>query len=109
MVTKTRETAPPSLDQVEHTDDVVEFTLRCVMALAPNLSETIARMAEAHVRESFGGARVYVGRRCGDGAAARNEAIRRDHAAGERIGMLERRYGLGRIQLWRIINGVPNR
>ena len=38
-----------------------------------------------------------------DDGATRNAAIRRDYRAGER------RYGLGRVQLWRIINDVPNR
>lgn len=107
MVTKTRDQAP-QLDQVEHADDVVEYTLRCVMALAPSLSEAIVAAVEQQVRDSFGGVRVYVGRRGSESASSRNEAIRRDHAAGERIGLLERRYGLGRTQLWRIINGVPN-
>jgi len=58
---------------------------------------------ELGVVAAFGGARVYVGKRAGEGAATRNAAIRRDYRAGER------RYGLGRVQIWRIINDVPNR
>jgi Mor family transcriptional regulator len=108
MVKKSTEPNPDLLHTVEHTDDVVEYTLRVVLALAPGLSQAITRTAEAQVRSTFGGARVYVGRRSGEGTAARNEAIRRDYRNGERLELLERRYGIGRTQIWRIVNDVPS-
>ena len=96
------------LASVQHTDDVVEYTLRCVLAMAPQLSEavrqSIARDASLQVREVFGGERAYIGRRPGDGRFARNAQIRRDYKAGERIPLLQRRYGLSPARLWQIIN-----
>lgn len=105
-------TAPPPADlsaalaAVEHTDDVVEYTLRVVFALAPQFEAAVRKAAERHVRELFGGSQVYVPRRAGDGRATRNDAIRRDYRNGERIGLLARRYGLSTAQIWRIVNGV---
>lgn len=119
MVTKSKTPAPAAqptaqppadlsaaLAAVEHTDDVVEYTLRVVMAMAPGFSAAAREAAERHVRELFGGSQVYVPRRTGDGRAERNDQIRRDHRAGERIGLLARRYGLSPAQIWRIVNGV---
>jgi Mor family transcriptional regulator len=114
MVTKARtaktEAAPaaPNFDAlaaVEHTDDVVEFQLRCVLALAPQLSEAIAQAAAAYTRSLFGGSRAYIASRAGEGTSARNAAIRRDYLLGERIGLLSRRYGVSERQVLRIIKG----
>ena len=108
----TGKTAPPPADlsaalaAVEHTDDVVDYTLRVVFALAPQFEAAVREAAERHVRELFGGSQVYVPRRAGDGRASRNDAIRRDYRNGERIGLLARRYGLSETQVWRIVNGV---
>jgi Mor family transcriptional regulator len=118
VMSKTRQTAnsgkaaPPPADlsarlaAVEHSDDVVEYTLRVVMAMAPGFSAAAREAADRHVRELFGGSRVYVPRRTGDGRAERNDKIRRDYRAGERIGFLARRYGLSETQIWRIVNGM---
>lgn len=116
MVSKTRQPKPDlltaadqapdcaaALAQVAHTDDVVEYTLRCVLALAPGLSEAVARLAEAQVRGTFGGDRVYVARRQGEGTSERNAAIRRDFARGERVELLVRRYGVSRTHVYRIL------
>lgn len=115
---KTRQTAnsgkiappPPDLSAVlaavEYTDDVVEYTLRVVIAMAPDFSAAVREAAERHVREMFGGSQVYVPRRAGDGRALRNDAIRSDYRSGERIGLLARRYHLSPTQIWRIVNGV---
>lgn len=94
--------------QVAHTDDIVEYTLRCVLAMAPQLTEAIQQniyqSVNQQVREVFGGERTYISRRPGDGRFARNAQIRRDYKAGERIPLLQRRYGLSRARLWEIIN-----
>ncbi len=94
------------LAQIPPTEDVVEYTLRVVFALAPQFEAAVREAAERHVREMFGGSQVYVPRRAGDGRASRNDAIRRDYRNGERIGLLARRYGLSETQVWRIVNGV---
>lgn len=95
-----------ALAAAEYSDDVVEYTLRVVMAMAPGISPDVRAAAERHVREMFGGSQVYVPLRAGDGRASRNEAIRRDYRNGERIGLLARRYHLSPAQIWRIVNGV---
>lgn len=96
------------LDSVKHTDDVVEYTLRCVLAMAPQLSESIrqsiATDVSQQVRGVFGGERAYISRRPGEGRYARNAQIRRDYKAGERIPLLQRRYDLSPARLWQIIN-----
>lgn len=98
----------PTLADVPHTDDVVEYTLRCVLAMAPGLTAAIQAHIKAsagqHVREVFGGERVYITRKPGEGRSARNAQIRRDYKAGERIPLLERRYALSAARLWQIIN-----
>jgi Mor family transcriptional regulator len=105
MVTKSDVKDPASvLAKVPASDDIVEYTLRCVLALAPELSDAIRKSASQQVREMFGGERVYVSRRPGEGRFVRNAQIRRDYKSGERIPLLERRYGLSPAHLWRIIN-----
>lgn len=98
----------PTLGAIQHTDDVVEYTLNCVLAMAPGLSEAIRqhikKATNDHVRSLFGGERAYVSRRPGDGRFARNAQIRRDYKAGERIPLLQRRYNLSPARLWQIIN-----
>jgi Mor family transcriptional regulator len=98
----------PNLAEVPHTDDVVEYTLRCVLAMAPELTEAIRQSIQKDVSEQvrgvFGGERAYISRRPGEGRFARNAQIRRDYKAGERIPLLQRRYGLSPARLWQIIN-----
>lgn len=119
MVTKSKTHAPDAqptalppadmqarLAQIPPTEDVVDYTLQVVFALAPQFEAAVREAAERHVRELFGGSRVYVPRRTGDGRAERNDQIRRDYRAGERIGFLARRYGLSETQVWRIVNGM---
>lgn len=111
MVSKTHAPPPaayPSdanarLAAVPHTDDVVEYTLRCVLALAPSLSKTITEAADRQVRDLFGRSTAYVAVRAGDGRTSRNDAIRRDHLRGERVAYLCRRYNLTRSQIHRIL------
>ncbi len=86
------------LQRVPYTDDPVEFTLRCVAALAP-LPESVARAAEEHVRHFFGESAESRAR----AFEARNEQIRRLHQHGERPGFIARRYGLSRSQVHRIL------
>lgn len=98
----------PTEIEVQHTDDVVEYTLRCVLAMAPQLTEAIRQHIRQgvndQVRSVFGGERAYISRRPGEGRFARNAQIRRDYKAGERIPLLQRRYGLSAARLWQIIN-----
>lgn len=85
------------------TDDIVQDMLSLVMSLAPNFTQALADQVDAQVRERWGGDEPYIARRRGEGRSARNAAIRRDYLAGERLGLLERRYGLSERQLLRIV------
>ena len=90
------------LARVEHCDDVLEFFSRCLLALAPALSDEVTA-AGRQVRDTFGGERVHIARRPGEGRSARNEAIRRDFQRGERVPLLMRRYSLSRWQITRVL------
>lgn len=98
-----RQAAQQALARVQHSDDIIDYTLACVLAMAPELSQALLQQASAQVRDTFGGDRVYVSRRAGEGSSARNAQIKRDYLAGEHIPLLERRYGLKRSRLWEII------
>ncbi len=56
--------------------------------------------------KDYAGERVYIGQPLDVRArqSARDRAIKRDHAAGERIALLMRRYGLSRSRINQIIN-----
>lgn len=97
--------AAADLGAIEMTDDVVDYTLRCVLAMAPAFSAHLAKV-ETHVRQQFGGEAVWVAKR--RDVESRNHAIRQDFARGERPQLLARRYKLSPVQIWRIVNGVPN-
>jgi Mor family transcriptional regulator len=84
-------------------DDIVADILRRVLALAPQFNAELAQRIDREVRETWGGDRPYIARRAGEGTSARNDAIRRDHQAGERTGLLCRRYGLTPRQIQRIL------
>ena len=114
MVKKAKTTEPYSTDlinmaadlrTIEMTDDVVDYTLRCVLAMAPAFKAHLAQV-ETHVRQQFGGEAVWVAKR--RDIEARNSSIRQDFERGERPQLLARRYKLSPVQIWRIVNGVPN-
>lgn len=95
-----------NLANVQHTDDVVEYAIRCVLAMAPAMTAALQRQIQAaassKVREVFGGERCYINHR---ERQIRDDQIRRDYQAGERIPLLERRYRLKKSRLLEIING----
>lgn len=97
-----------TLAAVALTDDVIEYTIACALALSPpelraELRQHIATHASKQARRVFGGDRVYIAIRAGEGHSSRNAAIRRDYLAGEHLNLLERRYGIKRSRLWEII------
>lgn len=91
------------LAEVPVTDDIVQYTLACVMALAPRTSAALQAAVDRQVRDAFGGDEVWIA----DGAAQlrkeRDDKIKRDYLAGERIELLERRYKLGRRRIFQIL------
>ena len=92
-----------ALRHVEHSDDVVEYALRCIAAIKPDLEAGVLDAAEQHVREQFGGERVYVGKRRGQGMVERNAEIRRLHLRGERVQFIARKFGLTRQRVTQIL------
>ena len=102
--------SPTVLASVPVTEDVIEYTIACALALSPpelraELRAHIALHTSQQARRIFGGDRMYISRRAGEGHSQRNEQIKRDYLAGEHIPLLERRYGLAKSRLWEIIKG----
>ena len=84
-------------------DIVADIVGRAVRAgLAPEHANAIEREARAH----WGGDRPYIAHRSGADQSARNNAIRREHARGERVEYLERKYQLSRRRIYAIL-GQP--
>jgi Mor family transcriptional regulator len=88
-------------------DDIVADILRRLVQLTPGFSAAVLQQVERDIRAHWGGDRPYIARRAGEGTSARNEAIRRDHQAGERTGLLCRRYRLTPRQIQRILRREP--
>lgn len=102
---------------VPATDDLIDDVLDAVLQLAPSFCaalvqhrDQLAAMALAisdQKHREYAGDRVYIPGTTESARrerSARNRAIQRDHQAGERIALLERRYSLSRTALWKIIN-----
>lgn len=87
-------------------EDIVDDVLRRVIEMAPGFSEALARQIARDVRHEWAGetSRVcYIARRDDEVRSRRNEAIRRDYLAGERIGLLSRRYHLSERRILQIL------
>lgn len=93
-----------ALQHVPHSDDIVEYLLRCIAAMTPRLEAGILDAAEQQVREQFGGERVYVGKRRGQGLVERNAEIRRLYERGERVAFIARKFSLSRFRVHAILN-----
>lgn len=89
--------------EADNPDDFVDQVLATVRALVPGLSADLCDRASAAIRERWGGDRPYIARRAGEGRSGRNESIRRDYQRGERLALLERRYGLTQRRLLQIV------
>lgn len=84
-------------------NDMVADMLRIMLDIWPDLAEPELRRAEAQIRDRWGGDRPYIARRIGQGRSARNDAIRRDHRAGERVPLLARRYQISERRVQQIL------
>lgn len=91
------------LAAVPVTEDVVAYTLACVLALAPRISAAMVSTVERQVRDVFGGDEVWVASAAAQLRADRDQKIRRDYLAGERLELLQRRYGLSKRRLLQIV------
>ena len=84
-------------------DDFVDDVLALLASLLPGVTPDHCAAASAAIRERWGGDRPYIARRAGEGRSGRNESIRRDYQRGERLALLERRYGLTQRRLLQIV------
>lgn len=94
-----------AMPQPHADDDFVDDVLALVARLVPGMTPEHAAQAAQAVRERWGGDRPFIARRAGEGRSGRNEQIRRDYLRGERLALLERRYGLSQRHLIRIVKG----
>ncbi|MBT2337368.1 hypothetical protein J7E49_26140 [Variovorax paradoxus] len=87
-------------------DIVLDILGRMQEALAEakgELTPELVKIVEAGVRADWGGDRVFIAKRRGEGHSSRNSRIFRDYLAGERVKLLSRRYELSERQVLRII------
>ncbi len=97
------------LASIPPTDDIVEYAMRCVQTLSPEIDTALVEATRRHLKQLFGGSSIYVGnnRRGGyekQDRLRRDEAIRRDHRRGDHVHLLTRRYGLSRATIHRILS-----
>ena len=87
-------------------DIVLDILSRLQQALTEakgELTPELMKGVEASVRADWGGDRVFIAKRRGEGHGNRNSRIFRDYLAGERVKLLSRRYGLSERQVLRIV------
>src|SRR5688500_5017988 len=90
-----------------HRNDIVLDILdRVQAALAEasgELTAELVKSVEASVRADWGGDRVFIAKRRGEGHSSRNARIMRDYVGGERLKLLASRYKLSERQVLRIV------
>lgn len=98
--------ASAPLKPIRPDDLVADILARATRAADKNEGVLTAEMAdkiERDVRADWGGDRVFIPKRAGDGHSERNGRIKRDYLNGERLALLERRYQLSTRRLLQII------
>lgn len=76
-----------------------------VLSRGASFSADHARAIEQDIRRDWGGDKVYIGKTAEDSRAEisrRNAAILRDMIAGERAGLIARRYGISRRMVYKL-------
>lgn len=99
------------VNNTNRNDIVLDILGRLQEALAAakgELTPELMKGIEADIRADWGGDRVFIAKRRGDGHSSRNSRIFRDYLAGERVKLLSRRYELSERQVLRIVKG-PSR
>jgi len=93
---------PPPWGRGDPTDDPIHHTLAEIARRAPALPISVLGEVDTVVRDHWAHNRVRI--RCiREDLTARDEAIRRDHQRGERMGLLVRRYKLSRQRIQQIL------
>lgn len=97
-----RKPAPASFDA--NGNDIVGDMLAAVVQIWPDLEPEKLELARRQILDRWGGAKIYVGRKLGEGRNLRDEAIQRDYRNGERVPLLMRRYNLSRARIHAILS-----
>eukprot|EP00456_Euglypha_rotunda_P090575 TRINITY_DN9496_c0_g1_i28.p4 TRINITY_DN9496_c0_g1~~TRINITY_DN9496_c0_g1_i28.p4 ORF type:complete len:101 (+),score=24.61 TRINITY_DN9496_c0_g1_i28:237-539(+) len=99
------------VNNTNRNDIVLDILNRLQDALADakgELTPELVKGVEAGIRADWGGDRVFIAKRRGEGHGNRNSRLFRDYLAGERVKLLSRRYELSERQVLRIIK-APER
>ena len=94
------------VNNTNRNDIVLDILGRVQEALAAakgELTPELVKNVEADIRADWGGDRVFIAKRRGQGHTSRNSRIFRDYLAGERVKLLSRRYELSERQVLRIV------
>lgn len=94
------------VNNTKRNDIILDVLGRMQEALAEakgELTPELVKSVEASIRADWGGDRVFIAKRRGEGHSNRNSRIFRDYLAGERVKLLSRRYDLSERQVLRII------
>jgi Mor family transcriptional regulator len=83
--------------------DILGRVQEALAAAKGELTSELVKSVEAGVRADWGGDRVFIAKRRGEGHSTRNSRIFRDYLSGERVKLLSRRYELSERQVLRII------
>ena len=102
-MTKPAKPAKTPAPYVPDENDIVADTLAAVLEIWPDLNADQIRSVEQQVFARWEGDTYYCKRRSSERRSARNDAILRDHHAGERIPLLARRYGLTERRIMQIV------
>jgi Mor family transcriptional regulator len=95
-----------TLKPTRRDDIVADILTRATAAASANkgvLTSELAEKIEREVRADWGGDRVFIPKRAGDGHSGRNSRIMRDYLNGERLALLERRYQITQRRILQII------
>ena len=84
-------------------DDFVSWFVAAAQEECPEMTDEQAARLASRACETWGGDRPYIAKRQGEGRSDRNAAIRRDFQRGESVAFLSRRYGLSRMQIYRLL------
>lgn len=82
----------------------IDYFQACILAMAPDTKQAILDHANRLVCQNCGNQNWYQAGRYYKDIEARNASIKADYwQKGERIPLLERRYGISKARLWQII------
>lgn len=96
-------TKPIQPDDLPFEHDIIEDIFAAVIDIAPQFKAELEKIKHDK-RQAWAGDRPYIAARPGDSTSPRNASIKKDYwQNGERIPLLERRYGLSKTRLWEII------